>query len=329
MTISGYFSLHTEGEPVDAGAGKKVDIPTCDQCNEQAIFFDPGFQRHLCETHLCLGLEHRVIDSITTHRMVYDGDRIAVGLSGGKDSSVLLSILSRIIPERWDIEIVAVTVDEGIARYREETIQSAVSLTSQLGISHHIVSFQSLFGFTLDSLLETHPLRACSACGILRKKALSDAAKKIDATCIATGHNLDDAAQSVLMNYLRGDFERLLRDSSSRVDRGFIRRIKPLHEVSEKEITIYSMINGITGHLPECPYAATAFRGEVRSLQAIIEYNFPGASHRIIQGHEELVIMAQKAVTGRSMDRCSVCGDPSSGKVCQACGLLEGIKKRE
>ena len=261
--------------------------------------------------------------------MVCNGDRIAVGLSGGKDSSVLLSILSRVVPERWDAEIVAVTVDEGIAGYREETIHSAVSLTSKLGIPHHIVSFHSLFGSTLDSLLSVHPLRACTACGILRKKALSDAAREFGATSIATGHNLDDAAQSVLMNYLRGDFERLLRDSGSREERGFIRRIKPLRDVYEKEITLYSMINGITGRLPECPYATTAFRAEVRSLQATIEYQYPGASLRIVRGQEELVALARKTATGNPMARCSRCGDPCSGTICQACGLLAGLKKND
>jgi uncharacterized protein (TIGR00269 family) len=319
--------LPTEGKPVDTGAGKRENIPCCDHCDEPAIFFDPGLNRHLCETHLCLDVEQRVTGSISRHGMIHDGDRIAVGLSGGKDSSVLLSILSRVVPERWDTEIVAITVDEGIARYREETIQSAVSLTSRLGIPHHIVSFKSLFGLTLDSLLDNHHLRACTACGILRKKALSDASKNLAATCIATGHNLDDAAQSVLMNYLRGDFERLLRDSSSQEDRGFIRRIKPLHEVNEKEITLYSMIKGITGQLPECPYATTAFRAEVRSMQAAIEYHYPGSSHRIIQGQEELVTMAQQVVTGSTIDHCSVCGDPCSGKTCQACELLNGLKK--
>ena len=272
---------------------RNISLPAT-ACCEPAVFFDRVSGRHFCGNHLSLGVEQRVIDSITRNQMVRNGDRIAVGLSGGKDSSVLLSILSRVVPERWDAELVAVTVDEGIAGYREETIRSAVSLTSKLGIPHHIVSFHSLFGSTLDSLLSTHRLRACTACGILRKKALSDAAREIGATSIATGHNLDDAAQSVLMNYLRGDFERLLRDSGSREERGFIRRIKPLREVYEKEITLYSIINGITGHLPECPYATTALRAEVRSLQAAIEYRYPGASVRIVEGQEELVTMAGK-----------------------------------
>jgi uncharacterized protein (TIGR00269 family) len=311
---------------VETAEGKRNVNPCCDNCGEPAIFFNPSLQSHLCADHLCLGVEQRVVDSITGHNMVHDGDRIAVGFSGGKDSSVLLSILARIVPERWDAEIVAITIDEGIAGYREDTIQSAVSLTSQLGIPHRVVSFKSQFGQTLDSLLKANPLRACTACGILRKKALSDAAREVDATCIATGHNLDDAAQSVLMNYLRGDFERLLRDSSSEEDRGFIRRIKPLHDVNEKEITLYGMIRGITGYLPECPYATTAFRAEVRTLQAAIEYQYPGASRRIIRGQEELATRAHKLATARVIDHCPVCGDPCSDRICQACRLLEGLK---
>lgn len=311
---------------MDRVAGTGIDIPSCDSCEEPAVFFDPGSQRHFCENHLILSVEERVTNRITRLGLVQNGDRIAVGLSGGKDSSVLLTILSRVIPERWDVEIFAITVDEGITGYREETIESAISLTRKLRIPHRIVSFHTLFGQTLDSLLRAYPLRACTACGILRKKALADAARDIGATSIATGHNLDDAAQSVLMNYLRGDFERLVRDSSSRTGRNFIRRIKPLQDVNEKEITLYSMINGITGVLPECPYATTAFRSEVRALQAAIEYHYPGASHRIIRGQEELVAKAREFVSGTTIDHCTICGDPCSGSVCQACGLLAGLK---
>ena len=67
-------------------AGKSGNIPSCDCCDEPAIFFNPGLNCHLCESHLCASVEQRVIDSITRHGMVRDGDRIAVGLSGGKDS---------------------------------------------------------------------------------------------------------------------------------------------------------------------------------------------------------------------------------------------------
>jgi uncharacterized protein (TIGR00269 family) len=256
--------------------------------------------------------------------MIHDGDRIGVGLSGGKDSSALILLLSIIIPPRWDAELIAVTVDEGITGYREETIQSAVSITARLNIPHHIVSFQSLYGSTLDVILRDNSLRPCTACGILRKKALSGKAKETGANVIATGHNLDDAAQSVLMNYLRGDFSRLIRDSGDEDNLGFIRRIKPFMEIPEKEVTLYGLIRGVARSLPECPYAASSLRSEVRTMQAAIEYHYPGSALHLVHGQQYLADTMKKAVinSSASIGSCRKCGEPCSGEICQACGLL-------
>ena len=73
-------------------------------------------------------------------------DRVAVALSGGKDSTALLLLLHRLLPLWEDVRLIAITIDEGIAGYREETIQSAENLTGRLGIEHHCISFTSLFG---------------------------------------------------------------------------------------------------------------------------------------------------------------------------------------
>ena len=145
--------------------------------------------------------------------MIRDGDRIAVGLSGGKDSTALLLLLDKVVKEYTGVTLVAITVDEGIAGYRDETVNSAVSLAADLGIEHRIVSFPDLFGGSLDTFLKGKESRACTICGILRKKALATAARQAGANRIATGHNLNDEAQSVLMNVLRGDLPRLIRDS--------------------------------------------------------------------------------------------------------------------
>ena len=77
-----------------------------------------------------------------------------------------------------------------------------------------------MFGRSLDAILQQGRYHPCTVCGILRKKALADIAREERADSIATGHNLDDEAQSVLMNYLRGDPGRLIRMSSSRVNAG-------------------------------------------------------------------------------------------------------------
>ena len=142
--------------------------------------------------------------------MVEDGERIAVAVSGGKDSTALLFSLHRILAGR-DVEMVAVTVDEGIAGYRDDTIIAARAIAAKLGIEQEIVSFREMYGYDLDEMVVGKKVAPCTYCGVFRKNALNHTAKRLGASKVATGHNLDDEAQSVMMNYLKGDMERLMR----------------------------------------------------------------------------------------------------------------------
>ena len=190
-------------------------MPACAVCGEPAVFHQREAGRYLCGTHLIADLEQRVSDTIALRQQIVSGDCVAVALSGGKDSTALLLVLHHLFGSREDIRLVAVTVDEGIAGYREATIRSAESLVQRLGVDQITVSFGEVFGDTLDTFLEGREPQACSICGILRKKAIVMGAEQAGATKLATGHNLDDEAQSVLMNILRGDMMRLVRDSSA------------------------------------------------------------------------------------------------------------------
>jgi len=136
------------------------------------VIFQPAKQRHLCGTHLVRGVENRVRVTVQENGLIRPGDRIAVGLSGGKDSTALLVILSRLLPSWPGASLVAITVDEGIAGYRADTIQAAESLTGRLGVEHRLVSFVDLIGQALDTLLAGREEQACTVCGILRKRRL-------------------------------------------------------------------------------------------------------------------------------------------------------------
>ena len=210
------------------------DTPTCSFCREPAVIHQRQAGRYLCGTHLIADLGQRVSETIASRQQVVPGDCVAVALSGGKDSTALLLILHQLFGSQGDVRLVAVTVDEGISGYREATVCSAVGLVKRLGVEHITVSFEELYGQTLDTLLNGRESQACSICGILRKKALVAGAERAGATKLATGHNLDDEAQSVLMNVLRGDLMRLVRDSGLESSGRFIPRIKPLMYVQEK-----------------------------------------------------------------------------------------------
>jgi uncharacterized protein (TIGR00269 family) len=289
------------------------------------VIRQPHVGRYLCGTHLFADLEKRVSETIASRQQVVTGDCVAVGLSGGKDSTALLILLHRLFGSRSNIRLVAVTVDEGISGYREATVHSAVSLVRKIGVDHIIVSFEELFGDSLDTFLKGREPQACSICGILRKKALVVGAERAGATKLATGHNLDDEAQSVLMNVLRGDLVRLVRDSGRESSGRFIPRIKPLMFVQEKEIATFLMVQGIWEDLPECPYAVHAMRREVRSMLAGLEYRHPGTMLRLLENKKTVGAAFTGMAPGEPVGTCRECGDPCSGELCQVCQLRHSL----
>jgi uncharacterized protein (TIGR00269 family) len=281
--------------------------------------------RYLCGTHLISDIEQRVVETIASQQQIITGDCVAVALSGGKDSTALLLLLHRLLGSKNDIRLVAITVDEGISGYREATVRSAEGLVRRLGVTHITVSFGELFGDSLDTILKGRETQACTICGILRKKALVTGAERAGATKLATGHNLDDEAQSVLMNVLRGDLMRLVRNSGADSGGRFIPRVKPLMYVQENEIAAYLMVKGVWEDLPECPYAIHALRREVRSMLSEIEYRHPGTMLHLLENKKKIETDFSGKSGGEPVGRCRECRDPCSGDTCQLCQLRHSL----
>ena len=255
--------------------------------------------------------------------MIKRGDRIAVALSGGKDSTVLLYVLNKIFRDRKDLELLAITIDEGISGYREHTLKHAVKLTGELGIRHEIRSFEEGFGTTLDDLAGTKEQAACTLCGVLRKNLLNRTARELGASKLAVGHNLDDEAQTILMNYLRGDVDRLRRMSPGMVQPGLILRIKPLRSIPEKEVALYGFLNELPVSIDECPYAGEALRNEIREMINNYEIKHPGTKYSLLGGFDAISLALRPSDT--RIVQCRKCGEPSSEELCKTCRLIGGL----
>ena len=299
----------------------------CTLCAEPPVIRLRVPDRHLCAAHLIADIEDRAARTIRERELIKPHDRIAVAFSGGKDSTALLVIVSRLLPAWEDVSLVAITVDEGIAGYRDDTIRAAEEVTKKLMIEHICISFTDLIGDDLDTLLAGRETQACSVCGILRRKALSVAAHKVGATKIATGHNLDDEAQSVLMNTLRGDLPRLIRTSDADSHDCFIPRIKPLAGISEKEIAAYLFVQDMFPFLPECPYTRHAMRLEVRTMLSAMEQKHPGTMRNLIKSKRAIEKHVNWRTVSEPLRRCPQCGDPCSGELCQVCSLRKSLGK--
>jgi len=263
--------------------------------------------------------------------MLKDNDRIAVGISGGKDSAVLLHILHRIESAYPSSEIIPVTIDEGIQGYRDEALESARELSKSLDLSLEVLSFDELLGYSLDEIVKSRPengLGACSYCGVFRRRALNAAAEKLEANVIATGHNLDDEAQTVFMNIMRGDSARIARTNVPRElsVEGLVPRIKPLTEISERDVVTYAHHLKLPYHDVPCPYAEEAYRNDVRSFLNEMEYRRPGTLLATLRSAESMTKAYRQTATKWEFTHCEKCNAPSPSKLCKACEMLESIR---
>lgn len=288
-----------------------------------AVTYQPYSGAHLCSSHFIQDVERRVKYVIRQHRMVDQGDTIAVGLSGGKDSTVLLYILNRLFGQRPDITLIALSIDEGIVGYRQETLRHAKEFTLQLGVKHIITSFKDEYGETLDEIVAKRGDKGpCSYCGALRKHLLNKTAREAGATRLAVGHNLDDEAQTVVMNLLRGDVERLVRMAPGCVQPGLVLRAKPLRNVPEREVALYALLNRLQVDFSECPYAYTAIRSEVRDMLNDFEVNHPGTKYAVLRSLDKLAGPLRHEFPQKILTRCQICREPTAGAICQSCRLL-------
>jgi len=315
-------------------AGEKSGAGACARCGKPAAITLRYMNADLCQSHFTRMFESRVKRTVRQYRMLKKGEKVAVGLSGGKDSVVMLRMLHK-ISQSLPFELFAITIDEGIAGYRGKTLQVAKSECRKLGVPLTVVSFRKEFRSSLDTLLKRKGRgRACTYCGVMRRYLLNKHARKLGADKIAIGHNSDDVAQTVFMNFMRNEPERLGRFgplAGAVEDAAFVKRIKPLFTTPERDVAAYAVMKGIEIKFAECPYAALAFRQYVRQMLNEAEEKYPGTKLRIVKSFlEQNQLMLdgskyriEKAGGKRNVSRCASCGEPSSGKICMLCSMLE------
>jgi uncharacterized protein (TIGR00269 family) len=291
----------------------------------------------LCVKCFTKSIEDKARATIAKHDMFNLNDNIAVAVSGGKDSVTLLHILAKLEEEFPKATLCAVTVDEGIRGYRDEALKFAVENCRRLGVKHTTVSFRELFGIQLDELVNklrkesennSGGLSPCAYCGVLRRRALNLAARRVKADKLALAHNLDDEAQTILLNIMHGDVLRVARIRPVLKEKHplFVPRVKPLGEVPEKEIAFYAYLNNIEFQSVPCPYASTALRSDIRTMLNRIEEKHAGTKFTVLKSLEKIRPALEASVKLTiPLQECKVCGEPTANEVCMPCQMLHEL----
>jgi uncharacterized protein (TIGR00269 family) len=300
----------------------------CFKCKKPAVTFIRYNGTHLCKTHFIEYFDKRVKKEIKKQGKTRDNATLAVAVSGGKDSIVTLHLLHNIFGKRPHITIHAITVDEGITGYRDKSIQSAQANCALLNIPHHIISFQESLGKTMDEIASLHDdLGECTYCGVFRRFCLNKKTKELGVDRLYTGHNLDDMAQSILMNFINGDMQKLARlGPHTKTQPGLIPRAMPLRTIPEKEIMLYAILNHIEYHNAECPYAVHASRRYYRDIINNLEYNNPGTRHSIVNSYDSIKDLLLQQYPPVTLNKCQRCGEPTSQALCKTCLLKEKLQ---
>jgi cytoplasmic tRNA 2-thiolation protein 1 len=236
---------------------------------------------------------------------------VAIGASGGKDSTVLASVM-KTLNERhgYGLDLVLLSIDEGIKGYRDDSLETVKRNAVQYDMPLKILGYDELYGWTMDQVVQAIGKRGnCTYCGVFRRQALDRGAKLLGIKHLVTGHNADDAAETILMNLLRGDLARLERSSHIMTgdDTSDVKRSKPLKYAYEKEIVLYAHHKKLDYFSTECIYSPEAFRGTARTLIKNLEKVRPSAILDIVRSGEDLA----RLVPGSEARSCA-CKDQSA-----------------
>lgn len=306
-----------------------MKVNLCFKCQEKAAYHRKYSGENLCSNCFNHSLIEKTRKTISKYKMINYGDKVAIGVSGGKDSLALLDILVK-IKKYKDFELIAITIDEGIANYREEAIEIALNAASKAGVKQVVLSFKELFNFGLDEALmkrKGEKITSCAICGPLRRRAIEIGAKKVGADIIATGHNLDDILQSFMINLFSGDVYRIKAgDPRKETKKGImIRRIKPFMEIYETEIAFYSFLNELRFQTLECPHMNEGIRTEIRNSLDNFENKHPGIKLSLMKSMFE--ISQNINVEPKQLQNCSICGYNSSSNPCSTCKTIKNINE--
>jgi len=295
-------------------------LSVCKLCGRRAAVYLPYANLRLCRSHFEEYFVRRIRRTIEKYKMVRRGEKVLVAVSGGKDSVVLLSVLSRIAGD-LGISLHGLTIDLGIHGYSDMYVSVAREAYELAGVEYTILRLEDEYGFSIDEVAAQRR-RVCAHCGLVKRYVFNRFAWEKGFDAIATGHNLDDLAAAALSSIMRGDPESAYRIKPV-LPGGvkLVRRIRPLAFTREKDIKLYACLKSLPIVRGRCPHSRgetlSSFKRAINMLEDMhpsLKYSFARTLYERLPG-----------VVAGDYRLCARCGMPSSGDICGFCRLRERV----
>ena len=277
-----------------------------------------------CFVHHC---QEQVRRAIAAFDMIHPGERVLMAVSGGKDSLGAWELLVAL-----GYETDGLYLGLGIGDYSGASGRYARDFAAERGLKLLEVDIPAEYGFDIETAAATVRRPPCGACGLSKRHLFNQAALDGGYDVVATGHNLDDEAAVLFGNVLRWDAAYLGRQYPVLpAGPGFVRKVKPLVRLSEREMAAYCVIRGIDYIVEECPMAEGNRHLAYKEALNLLEQKSPGAKANFVfsfleRGHERFAGDAESERV--ELNACAVCGSPTTGDVCAFCRMSERARGR-
>jgi uncharacterized protein (TIGR00269 family) len=310
----------------------------CRKCPAKAVL---KIERH--HTALCKGCfndyMHQQVERAASEGMFGRDDRILVAVSGGKDSLALWDILLNL-----GYPATGLHVNLGIGGYSTSSLEKTRRFSATRGAPLIVHGLREEIGAGIPEISGLTDRPACGACGVIKRYSFNRIASERGFSVVATGHNLDDEAARLLGNVLHWQEDYLakqspiLSESEASPDHpgaNFVKKVKPLYRLAERELAAYCVLNRIDYIVEECPNANGAKILIYKEAMNRLEEEAPGTKQNFYFSFLKRR-KPSSAESGSPWATCRKCGQPTSVKqtgdrasapLCGYCRLVERIPR--
>lgn len=301
---------------ISGGAGH---ITKCTRCRGRATVELRRHNAAFCKDCFLHFFTEQVRRAIDKESMISATDRVLVAVSGGKDSLALWDVLTELGYDTTGYHIVLWTDDE----YAPESLRISQAFADARGVKLITHDLREEDGFAIPDLPKTTGRPTCGACGLTKRHLISKAASDLGFDVVAIGHNLDDEAAVLLGNVLRWEEGYLRRQSPvlPATTEGFVRKVKPLFRLSEKETASYAFLRGIDYQVEECPLVAGNTQLRYKEALDLLERRSPGTKAAFYHGFLEKARDRFADTEPGTLQPCFECGQPTTAEICAFCRM--------
>ncbi|HJP66786.1 MAG TPA: ATP-binding protein [Actinomycetota bacterium] len=297
---------------ISGGSGSGM---RCRRCRGPAVIELRRHNAAFCEGCFLHYAEEQVKRAIKDHDMLTVGVRVMVAVSGGKDSLGLWDLLVRL-----GYDATGMYLGLGIGEYSERSGRVVQSFAEERGLGLIHVDLRDAYGFDIPSASRTGSRSTCSVCGLSKRYVFNRVALDHGFDVVATGHNLDDEAATLLGNTLRWQTEYIARQSPVLTAReGMVRKVKPLYRMSEKETAAYAFLRGIDYVVEECPLVGGNTQLKYKDAMNHLEAGSPGTKASFFFGYLDRASDLFRPEGVAELTPCERCGQPTTGRFCAFC----------